>query len=535
MSAIDTAWLRMDRRTNPMVIVSVTVLSEPCTLRDLKRMLQARFLRFERFRCIPATDPVGGTWSPDPQFELDAHVGEYTLPGTGTQADLEKLVGELAGTPLDPSRPLWRFELVRNYRGGSAMIMRIHHCYADGVALVRLFLGMTSLERDAPPLEDGFATGDEADARTLVWLRGLPAPAAALVGELLQGSQALVESALHRLMHPLEALDDAQRTAADVGGIAAELGTLLALPDDPVTPLSGSLGTRRQVAWIPPLPLVEVRTIGRALGCTINDVLLSVVAGALGRYLRSIGTDTTGLTIRATVPVNLRPMDEGFALGNRFGLVLLDLPVGLVHPLERLYAVRAGMQRLKGSRQPVATYAVLNALGHLPAALERAAIDTLSHKASLVISNVPGPRQRLYLCGRPISEMYFWVPQSGSIGVGISILTYTDVVLFGIVADRRLVPDPHAVIDGFADEFERLLLLTVYGAAHARGITHAGSAVVPATAAGSQTRIRTRTGARSGTPAGAANSNSNANATRAIARPAADARPPAKRRRKPAE
>jgi WS/DGAT/MGAT family acyltransferase len=468
MSAIDTAWLRMDRRTNPMVIVSVTVLQSPCTLRELKRMLQQRFLRFDRFRCVPTPDVMGGAWTPDPYFELDAHVGEHVLPGEGTQADLEALIGEMAGTPLDPARPLWRFELVQNYRGGSVMVMRIHHCYADGIALVRIFLGMTSADPSIAPSGDDLPVAAGTDRAALAWLRGLPPPAAALLGELLEGSQSLVESTLRRLMHPLEALDEAQKTATDLGGIAGELGALFALRDDPPTPLRGELGARRRVAWIPPLPLDEVRTVGRALGCTINDVLLSVVAGALGRYLRSIGTDTSGLTIRATIPVNLRPFDDGAPLGNRFGLVLVDLPVGVQHPLERLYAVRAAMQRLKGSRQPAATYAVLNALGRLPAALEQAAIDALSLKSSVVVSNVPGPRQRLYLCGRPIGEMYFWVPQSGSIGLGISILTYVDEVLFGMVADRHLVPDPHAVIDGFAAEFERLLLLTVFGAAHAR-------------------------------------------------------------------
>ncbi len=468
MSAIDTAWLRMDRRTNPMTIVSVTVLAEPCTLAAYRRMLAACLLRFDRFRQVPVQDAVGGAWVDDPYFELEAHVGEIELPGAGTQADLERLVGELAATSFDPARPRWRFDLVPHYRGGSVSIMRMHHCYADGIALVKLFLGMTSKDPAHDPVGDALPPPAHAEDRSLPWLRGLSGPAADFVAEVLHGSQDLVETALQGLRHPLDALGEAQKSATDVGGVAAELAALLALPEDPDTPLRGELGTRRQVAWIPPLPLPEVRAVGRALGATINDVLLSVVAGALGRYLREIGTDTTGLVIRATVPVNLRPADEEMRLGNRFGLVLLDLPVGLEHPLERLHAVRAAMQALKGSRQPAATFAVLNALGRLPAALEQVAIDTLSRKASVVVSNVPGPRQRLYLCGKRIAEMYFWVPQSGSIGLGISILTYVDEVLFGLVADRRRVPDPHRVIDLFGAEFERLALLTVLGAAHAR-------------------------------------------------------------------
>jgi WS/DGAT/MGAT family acyltransferase len=469
MSAIDTAWLRMERRTNPMTIVSVTVLSEPCTLAEYRRMLSSCLMRFDRFRRVPQQDAMGGVWVDDPFFELDAHVGEMELPGAGTQADLERLVGELVTTPLDPARPRWRFDLVPHYRGGCVSIMRMHHCYADGIALVKLFLGMTSTDPAHDPVGDVAARHVHGDDRSLPWLRGLSGPAADFVAEVLHGSQELVEAALHGLRHPLDALGDVQKAATDAGGVAGELATLLAMPDDPATPLRGELGTRRQVAWIPPLPLHEVRTVSRALGATINDVLLSAVAGAIGRYLREIGTDTTGLVIRATVPVNLRPSDEEMRLGNKFGLVLLDLPVGLAHPLERLHAVHAAMQDLKGSRQPAATFAVLNALGRLPAALEEVAIDTLSRKASVVISNVPGPKQRLYLCGKPISEMYFWVPQSGSIGLGVSILTYVDEVLFGLVADRKLVPDPHRVIDLFAAEFERLALLTVLGAAHAKG------------------------------------------------------------------
>jgi len=220
--------------------------------------------------------------------------------------------------------------------------------------------------------------------------------------------------------------------------------------------------------------------VARALGCTINDVLLSAVAGALGRYLRARGFPTEGVMLRAALPVNLRAPEDPATLGNRFGLVLLDLPIGVTHPLERLYAVRSGMQRLKGSQQAGATFVLLSALGHLPAVAETLALDMLSAKASAVISNVPGPREPLYMCDQRVSEMYFWVPQSGTVGLGISILSYAAEVHFGLIADRNLVPEPHALVDGFGAEFERLLLLTILGAAHCAGPAgapyHAGRA-----------------------------------------------------------
>lgn len=468
MSGVDTAWLRMERRTNPMVIVAVIVLGRPAALDDLKDAVLTRFLRYERFRRVPVAETVGGAWVDDPYFDVDAHCGEIRLPDGATQADLERLVGELASSALDPRRPLWRFDLVPNYGAGSAIVMRIHHCYADGIALVKMFLGFTTTASDTelPPVvhDDPHADDDAA----LPWLRALAGPAMHWLGDALSGGHELVERGLQGLLHPLDSLGQAQKAAETAGGMTSEIASLLSLPDDPDTPLRGELGARKQVAWGPGLPLHEVRTVARALGCTINDVLMSVVAGTLGRYVRRSGMPTDGVTIRAAVPVNLRSADEPPGLGNHFGLVFVDLPIGIVPPLERLHAVHAAMRALKGSMQPAAALVVLNALGYLPAALQSVAVDTLSRKASTVLSNVPGPREVRYLCGRQIEQMYFWVPQSGSIGLGISILTYVDQVLFGVVADRNLLPEPHRIVDGFADEFERLLLLTAMGAAQAQ-------------------------------------------------------------------
>ena len=343
------------------------------------------------------------------------------------------------------------------YGAGSAIVFRIHHCYADGIALVGVILSLTTPTPDAAPepLPVPAPAPDEPMA-------GLPGagllPALARLGEAIPGSAMLIETGLRWLGHPLEALGEARDAAA----IAAEVGRLLTLPDEP--PLRGPLGQPKHVAWAPPIPLGEVRTIAHALGCTINDVLMSVVAGTLGRHLEAAGLDTESVSLRAALPVNLRRPGAP-PLGNRFGLVLLGLPVGVEHPFERLYAVQAAMRALKDSRQPVAVLATLAALGHLPASAEDLAVEALSRKASAVVSNVPGPRTPLYLCGQRVLDMHFWVPQSGSIGLGISILSYAGAIHFGLIADRGLVPDPHRIVDEFGAEFERLLLLTVLGAA----------------------------------------------------------------------
>jgi len=206
-----------------------------------------------------------------------------------------------------------------------------------------------------------------------------------------------------------------------------------------------------------------VKCLSRALGCTVNDVLLSTAAGALGGYLRRLGEDTDGLTIRAAVPVNLRDPAAAATLGNYFGLVFLELPIGIRDPLERLYAVHAAMTQLKGSYQPVLTLGLMAALGRLPAAAQSAAVDLLSTKASAVATNVPGPQEALYLAGGRIGRLIFWVPQSGDIGLGISILSYAGQVQFGLIADATRVPDPDEVTARFREEFEKAVLAVLLG------------------------------------------------------------------------
>jgi WS/DGAT/MGAT family acyltransferase len=206
-----------------------------------------------------------------------------------------------------------------------------------------------------------------------------------------------------------------------------------------------------------------VKTIGRALECTVNDVLMSTVAGALGAWLREQGHDTRGLDVRATVPVNLRGAEQELTLGNRFGLIFVDMPLGIRNPLRRLYAMHSTLSALKGSMQPPMTLAMLGLLGLLPAAVQSLAIELFSRKGTAVVSNVPGPPTPIYLCGQRISEMYFWVPQSGSMGIGVSVLTYAGQVYVGMIADRNLVADPQRVVDLFAPEFERLRQAVVAG------------------------------------------------------------------------
>jgi WS/DGAT/MGAT family acyltransferase len=203
-----------------------------------------------------------------------------------------------------------------------------------------------------------------------------------------------------------------------------------------------------------------VKAVSKAFGCTVNDVLIAAVTGAFREYMISAGDDPDSLQdIRATVPVNLRPLEHAQELGNHFGLVFLSLPLSMESPLERLYAVNERMTELKSSKQAAVTLGFLGALGMGPSAVQKPVLDILSQKATAVLTNVPGPQRPLYLAGSRMKEMMFWVPQNGTVGLGISILSYNNKVFFGVISDFRLLPEPSAVISRFKKEFEKLLYL----------------------------------------------------------------------------
>ncbi len=455
MSKVDTAWLRMETPTNLMMITGVLMLAEPIDMSRFKRVLAERWLSYRRFRQKAVDGPAGAVWETDADFDLDWHVRITALPGAAGQAELQHLVSQLASTPLDHSKPLWQFHVVERYRGGSAVIARIHHCYADGLALVQVMLTLTDTE-SRPKARAALAeTWLDRDRGSV--LERLLAPTRAGLEKAIELGGRLYARGRDLVQDPMIAA----QVVHEVSAIARELKHAVTLADDPPTPFKGPLGVSKRVAWMEPIRLAEVKTVGRGLGCTVNDVLLAACTGALRRYLLDLGAAVDGLTIRATVPVNLRPLEHAKKLGNHFGLVFLDLPIGEANPLRRLELIAANMRQIKRSRQAIMSFGLLAALGMGPQVLQRPALELLSRKASAVVTNVPGPAQPLYLAGCRISEQMFWVPQSGTIGMGISILSYDGNVYFGLIVDAKLVPRPDEIIHRFRPEFEKLLLITL--------------------------------------------------------------------------
>ncbi|MEO8525454.1 MAG: wax ester/triacylglycerol synthase family O-acyltransferase [Caldimonas sp.] len=462
MSRVDTAWLRMDSDVNLMMIVGVWLLRPGIAYEALCRRVEDKLLRYERFREIAVRDSGGATWVGDSGFDIHRHVVREKLErgrGQSERAALQERVGVLASQPLDPARPLWQFHLIDGYEGGSALIARVHHCIGDGIALISVMMTITDGGSD-PPARRGRAARAETDGAdwlndvVLKPLGGLSAKAADLV-------EASIARALDALADPQQGLASSIDGARTVAKVMGDVAAMAMMSDDSPTLLKGKPNGRKIVAWGEPIALDRVKWIGKALGCSINDVLLASVSGAIGDWLRDQGDDPAGKEIRAMVPVNLRPLDQAWKLGNRFGLAPLVLPIGIANPVERVYAVRARMNALKASYQPLLAFAVLAVAGQMAKPVQDMILGLFAKKATAVMTNVPGPAVPLEFCGSTLRQTMFWVPASGDIGVGVSILSYGGGVQFSLITDEALCPDPQAIIDRFEPEFERLLLLAM--------------------------------------------------------------------------
>ncbi|HEX7642163.1 MAG TPA: wax ester/triacylglycerol synthase family O-acyltransferase [Burkholderiaceae bacterium] len=469
MSTVDTAWLRMDSGGNLMMIVSVLMFDRPLDMARFKRTMKRRFLTYGRFRSKVVQD-LAGAWWEEQDVDLEHHIVQTRLTAKkdgSNKPALEAMVGELSATMLAPDKPLWQMHVVDNCVGEDggvrqAVIIRIHHCIADGIALVGVLLSMFDAVRDAPDEED-----DESEEAAPIADEDNP------WNELLQPVTRTTIQAINlstsMMTKYLWAMAESNRMIArfaemaQVGGkLTQDAVKLVAMSEDSRTRLKGVPQGAKRVAWSEPLPLAEIKAVGKVFGASINDVLMSSVAGAIGAYLREKGDKVPADTeLRAMVPVNLRKSSRREKLGNAFGLVPLVLPVGIENPLARLAEVHARMDELKGGYQALVAMAVLGVLGATPKQVQNEIQNYFARKATAVMSNVPGPQAPLYLAGSRLDQIMFWVPQSGDIGVGVSILSYNGGVQFGIVVDAAIADDPEQIIERFAPEFDKLVYLAL--------------------------------------------------------------------------
>lgn len=427
----DLTWARMDTATQPMVVTIVLHLATPLDEEHLKATLRSRLLAFARFRQRLVRMGRRVLWLEDGTFALEDHVRRLRLSAPADQRALQQQVGQLASEPLDEHRPLWRCVIVDPVGSGCAVVFRVHHCIADGIALLRVFLALT--DPAVSPPADGLPIGENQAEQRRRHARLAAKTAKSWAPPLHWGARFRWGAAF----------------------AWALLQQAVVVPDTR-TALRGRLNGCKCVAWSAPMPLADMAAIRQRWGGRVNDVMLAVVTGALRRYLLARDELQPTPTVRLAVPVNLRPYQEDIQLGNRFAVIFLRLPLAIADPAARLAAIQMQTLQAKSSFEAVANLAVIGMMGRLPAWLERLALRLYGLKATAVMTNVPGPEEPLSLAGAAVERILAWVPQIAGIGIGISVLSYAGAVTVGITSDSGVVADPWELIAGIEAEMAAL-------------------------------------------------------------------------------
>ena len=448
LSALDSSFLWLeDNAPSHMHVGSVTIFEgRPPEYEDFVAGVESRLHLVPRYRQKIARVPYGQgrpVWVDDPCFNIGYHVRSTALPPPGSEDQLRALAGRVFSQRLDRDKPLWEIWLVEGLENERwALVNKVHHALVDGVSGADLMTVLFDVQPEpaVPPAEE---QGQ--------WL---PRP-------MPTGSQLLAEALVERATQPAEVvrtLRSGLRVPRQVlGGVAGSTAGLASLARGtlrpaPATPYNGSLGPHRRFTWVR-VALDDVKQIKNSLGGTVNDVVLSTVAGGLGRHLRARNLPTENLTLRAMVPVSVRQDVEQGALGNRVAAMMAPLPVWCENPVVRLDMVRDSMGQLKSSGQAVGAE-VLTRLGGFapPTVMAQATRIAARQRAfNLVVTNVPGPQFPLYVQGHKLLDVFPMVPLARGQRLGIALMSYDGAINFGLVADYDSVPDLEDIAHALAD------------------------------------------------------------------------------------
>jgi len=462
MTQADNFWLSMDEPVNLMVITGFWEFAEPLDYNRLYATVEARLASFPRFRqkvVRPKTGIGLPNWVDDKHYDLASHLHRVALPAPGGKNELSAMISGLMTMALDTNKPLWDIHLIENYKSGCALFFRLHHCIADGIALMHVLHSTADMIPDAPWPKPPTAQKKRRYPKGPIFsFNNMISTAKDAIQKGSDISKKVLTEVEKTSKNPagLKFLFKAvTNLPTDVAGV---LSKHTIMNSDPNTAFKGKLHVAKQVTWTDPIDLDRIKKLGKSISsATLNDVLIATVTGSMRRYLKTRNTPINELDLQVTVPVNVRKPGTEFELGNKFSLVFLKLPVYLEDPILRLKEVKRRMDKLKVSADPYVNFGLLSAIGFLPAAIAQKAAHFFGNKASGVLTNVPGPRKPLYFAGKEISNIMFWVPRSGTVGLGISILSYNGKVTIGIASDKGLMPDPETLLAGFEDEFNYLI------------------------------------------------------------------------------
>ncbi len=451
LTAIDASFLHQEKQASHMHVGALVIFEGPPPAREeLCAHIQSRLQLVPRYRqklAVPRLEMGRPFWVDDPSFNLDYHVRHTALPKPGSADQLRQLVGRIFSQRLDRSKPLWELWIIQGLEHGRfALISKTHHALVDGVSGVDI----ATVLFDLSPVPAEVAEDDD-------WA---PEPEPSDADLVAEGIKGLVRTPIGLAGGALDAAQHPGRTLGRVREAAEGVGEVVwaGMNPAPDVPLNVEIGPHRRVWWVQSR-LADFKEIKDALGGTVNDAVLTVVAGALGRWLRERGVRTEGLELRALVPVSIRGQDERGALGNRIAAMRGPLPVYASDPVERLAIVREGMGHLKESKQALGAEVISGLQDFAPPTLlaQASRLNFSTRLFNLIVTNVPGPQFPLYILGREMQEIVpiAFLPENHALA--IAIMSYNGKVDFGLLADYDAMADVESVGAHLEQSLDELL------------------------------------------------------------------------------
>ncbi len=451
LSAIDASFLHQERRAAHMHVGGIVLMDGPPPSREqFAQHIESRLHLVPRYRqklAFPRFEMGRPFWVDDPRFNIDYHVRHTALPSPGSMEQLRGLAGRIFSQRLDRSKPLWEIWLVQGLAdGGFALVSKTHHALVDGVSGVDIATVLFDMAPTPPPRDD--------DDR---WVPEQEPSQAELVAEgikaIVRTPSRLAGEAAKVVRDPGATLELAREAIEGVGEIA-----WAGLNPAPDVPLNVPIGPHRRIFWLQ-CELADFKAVKDGLGGTVNDAFLAVVAGGLGRWLRSRGVRTEGLELRGLVPVSIRAKDEHHALGNRIAALRGPLPVYAKDPVERLRIVRESMKGVKESKQALGAEVISGLEDFAPPTLlaQASRINFSTRLFNLIVTNVPGPQFPLYMMGREMREIVpvAFLPENHALA--IAAMSYNGKLDFGLLGDYDAVPDLERMAGFFEDSLDELL------------------------------------------------------------------------------
>ncbi len=441
LSHLDLLMWNVNHPTGLTNITAIMFFKGSVDVKKVKKVINERIQVFDKFRekvIVKRGKPI---WHEDELFDIDSHVHLLALPGKGGDQELADLISDMISTPLDYSKPLWQIHIIDKYKGGSAILWRIHHSIGDGASLMRTMLSFTDNLNDLFQVKSQYKD-HEHQPNKVNWKSKFK--------QALELSKATIGLPKKVLEHP-ERIKEVIENVADT---AKDLGAFLLSRSNERSIYKGELGIQKRVAWSNVIDLNDIKKIGKHFGGTVNDTLLVALTGAVRRHMEQHGQD---LNIRFNVacPVDMRRNEKEFHLDNRVGVILLDLPIAQIDVEERFLTISQKTKKLKQSIEPPITYYYTQFISDfIPKRIEEASAKMLGSKLMAILSNVPGPKEPLYFTGVEVDNIMFWLPHTYDMGLGFSVISYNNKVTFGITVDPHVVKDPEVIVENFEDEID---------------------------------------------------------------------------------